>query len=128
MVQKEVGKRICADKGNKTYGILSVLLGAYFDLRYAFTVPPSVFRPPPKVDSGVIHLKRRSDPPDVPFSSLKRVVKLGFNQRRKTLRNALKSLNLPDFEGKEALLQNRAEQLGVEEFVRIAQILEASLS
>lgn len=124
MVQKEVAQRICADKGNKTYGILSVLLGAYYHLSYEFTVPPTVFRPPPKVDSGVIHLMRRSDPPDVAFKTLKRVVKLAFNQRRKTLRNALKALDLPDFEGKEEMMKLRAEQLGVEEFVRIARLVE----
>ncbi|MEM7368846.1 MAG: 16S rRNA (adenine(1518)-N(6)/adenine(1519)-N(6))-dimethyltransferase RsmA [Bacteroidota bacterium] len=123
MIQKEVGLRICAPKGNKTYGILSVLLGAYFDLEYKFSVPPTVFRPPPKVDSAVIRLSRKANPPTIAFKTLKRVVKLAFNQRRKTLRNALKSLNLPDFEGKEEMMKLRAEQLGVEEFVHLAQLI-----
>lgn len=123
MVQKEVGQRICAKEGNKTYGILSVLLGAYFDLEYLFTVPPSDFRPPPKVDSGVIRMSRKSELPDIEFKVLKRVVKQAFNQRRKTLRNSLKSLDLPDFEGKEELLKLRAEQLSVEAFIRLAGML-----
>ena len=124
MIQKEVAERICAKKGNKTYGILSVLLGTYFECSYLFSVPPAVFRPPPKVMSGVLKLKRKTVSPKVQFAMLKKVVKTAFGQRRKTLRNALKSLKLTDFEGKEELLKLRAEQLGVEEFVRICEFVE----
>ncbi|MEO0468703.1 MAG: 16S rRNA (adenine(1518)-N(6)/adenine(1519)-N(6))-dimethyltransferase RsmA [Bacteroidota bacterium] len=125
MIQKEVAERICAEKGKKIYGILSVLMGAYFDLSYEFSVPPSVFRPPPKVMSGVIRIVRKDAFPEVPFSSLKRVVKAGFNQRRKTLRNALKSLPLADFPEKEFYFTQRAEQLSVDDFVKIAGALES---
>lgn len=121
MVQKEVAQRICADKGSKTYGILSVLLGAYFERRYLFSVPPGAFRPPPKVMSGVLKLERKANLPEVSASALKHLVKTAFNQRRKTLRNALKSIPLQEFEQKEAWLQLRAEQLGVEAFLKLAE-------
>ncbi|MEQ9305875.1 MAG: 16S rRNA (adenine(1518)-N(6)/adenine(1519)-N(6))-dimethyltransferase RsmA, partial [Marinoscillum sp.] len=91
MIQKEVADRIAEKEGSKTYGILSVLLQAFFDIEYLFTVPPQVFIPPPKVQSAVIRLTRNNvkslDCDEVLF---KRVVKAGFGKRRKTLRNALK--------------------------------------
>ncbi len=120
MIQKEVADRICAGPGSKTYGILSVLLGAYFHCVYAFSVPPEAFRPPPKVMSGVIRLQPRETRPEVSFPALKRVVKTAFQQRRKTLRNALKSLplDLP-----ESLGSQRAEQLEIEVFVDLARQL-----
>lgn len=121
MVQKEVADRICADSGNKTYGILSVLLGAYYEVRYALTVPPGAFAPPPKVMSAVIVLDRRPDPPAVEYQVLKAVVKAAFNQRRKTLRNALKSVSFPWDEKHEAWMALRAEQLPVEAFIELAQ-------
>lgn len=124
MLQKEVAQRLAAPPGNKDYGILSVLLQAWYDIEYAFTVPPGAFDPPPKVQSGVIRLKRNAvtnlgcDP--VKF---KQVVKTAFNQRRKTLRNALKPLNanLPDH----PLLDLRAERLGVGEFVELTRMLNS---
>ena len=121
MVQKEVADRICSPPGNKTYGILSVLLGAYFDLSYAFTVAPGAFIPPPKVKSAVMVLERKAILPEVPFPHLKQVVKSAFNQRRKTLRNALKSLHFNEFEGKAELMGQRAEQLSVEQFIYLTQ-------
>ncbi|MEM7658474.1 MAG: 16S rRNA (adenine(1518)-N(6)/adenine(1519)-N(6))-dimethyltransferase RsmA [Bacteroidota bacterium] len=124
MIQKEVAERICSPPGSKAFGILSVLMGAYYDLSYEFSVPPQVFRPPPKVMSGVLRMSRKSDFPDVPFSQLKRVVKQAFSQRRKTLRNALKGLPLGEFEGKAELLSKRAEQLSVETFVEMTRHLE----
>jgi 16S rRNA (adenine1518-N6/adenine1519-N6)-dimethyltransferase len=105
--------------GNKTYGILSVLLGYYFELKYAFTVPPGAFQPPPRVQSGVMRMERKVQEEAVEFSMLKKVVKAAFNQRRKTLRNALKGLSFSAFEGKEALMSKRAEQLPIEDFVRL---------
>lgn len=117
MIQKEVADRICAPSGNKQYGILSILLGAYFERENLLAVPPDVFRPPPKVMSGVIRLSRKEELPNVNFSQFKAVVKTAFNQRRKTLRNALKSISFQDFEGKEALFQKRAEQLEIEDFL-----------
>ncbi len=115
MFQKEVAQRIAAKPCNKDYGILSVLLQAYYDIEYLFTVPPEAFTPPPKVQSGVIRLirnKRTSLP--FPDKTLVTVVKTAFNQRRKTLRNALKSL-MPDLS--ECYASLRAEQLSVEDFV-----------
>ena len=108
MFQKEVAARITAKPGNKTYGILSVLSQAYFKTEYLFDVPPEVFDPPPKVVSGVIRLKRfRTSIPDCDEKFFKSVVKLAFNQRRKTLRNALKSI-LPEGYSSD-VLQLRAE-------------------
>ncbi len=123
MIQKEVADRICSPPGNKTFGILSVLLGAYYDLSYAITVSPQVFIPPPKVKSAVIVLNRKTELPNVSFSQLKRVVKQAFNQRRKTLKNALKGLEFEDFPKKEEIMCMRAEQLRVDQFVFLAQRL-----
>ena len=123
MFQKEVAQRLCAPPGSKTYGILSVLCQAYYDLTYDFTVPPSVFNPPPKVDSGVMHMVRKSVDPTIDFKILKRGVKAAFGQRRKTLRNALKTLNLPEgFE--HPYLSKRAEQLSHEQFVELLNAIE----
>lgn len=122
MFQKEVAQRIAAPPGNKEYGILSVLLQAFYDIEYLFTVPPDVFTPPPKVDSGVIRLKRNTTatlPCNEAF--FKRCVKAGFNQRRKTLSNALKanSLTAPPI-----YASKRAEQLSVEEWIDLVCIIE----
>ena len=120
MIQKEVADRLVSPPGNKAYGILSVLLQAYYDIEYLFTVPPSVFNPPPKVDSAVIRFKRNA------VASLgcdevlfKRVVKQAFQMRRKTLRNALKPINLPEQMLSMPILDSRAEQLSVSQFVSL---------
>ncbi|RMG29651.1 MAG: ribosomal RNA small subunit methyltransferase A [Bacteroidetes bacterium] len=126
MVQQEVAARICAAHGSKTYGILSVLLGACFERHYLFDVPPSAFRPPPRVMSAVLRLERKPGLPGVQPDKLKQLVKMAFNQRRKQLKNALKGLVIPDFEGKEKLLQLRAEQLSVADFIWLARQLEQS--
>lgn len=134
MLQKEVADRLASDKGNKVYGILSVLLQAYFDIEFLFKVPPGVFFPPPKVMSAVIRLKRNGvDHLPCDEKLFKSLVKQGFQNRRKTLRNALKRLNLPALEaGKPAtlickeLLDNRAEQLSVADFVFLTQQIEKS--
>jgi len=119
MLQKEVAERICAGPGSKTYGILSVLLKAYYDSEYLFTVPEHVFSPPPKVKSGVIRLRRNGiESLNCDEKLFLRVVKACFNQRRKTLRNSvraafqLKSENYPE-------LYLRPEQLSVDQFVRL---------
>jgi 16S rRNA (adenine1518-N6/adenine1519-N6)-dimethyltransferase len=126
MVQKEVGKRLAAPPGNKEYGILSVLLQAYYTVTYQFTVKPGVFHPPPKVDSGVITLQRNAVT-QLPCDEKKfaTVVKLGFNQRRKTLRNALKSLAIQEKlpAAHLYLLDKRAEELSVADFVQLTQCL-----
>ena len=118
MFQKEVAERVAAGPGNKTYGILSVLLSAFYNIEYLFTVHEHVFNPPPKVKSAVIRLTRN----DVTV----RVVKAGFNQRRKTLRNALRSANLPIEAVDETLLSKRAEQLAVSEFITLTKTIQLS--
>ena len=127
MLQKEVAQRIASKKGNKTYGILSVLLQAYYDVEYLFSVPPEVFAPPPKVNSGVIRLRRNDvEALDCDEKLFFRVVKQGFNTRRKTLRNALKPMGLSDELKADPMLDLRAEQLGVEEFVYLTNKLDPS--
>lgn len=127
MFQKEVAQRICEKEGTKAYGILSVLTQAYFDAEYLFTVGPEVFNPPPKVDSGVLRLIRKKDYSlrcnEVLF---KKIVKLAFNQRRKTLRNSLKSLALPNEITIDKVFQQRPEQLSVEGFIELTLLIESA--
>jgi 16S rRNA (adenine1518-N6/adenine1519-N6)-dimethyltransferase len=119
MFQKEVAVRIASKPGNKDYGILSVLLQAFYDIEYCFSLGPEVFSPPPKVNSGVIRLKRNKVTDlGVSESLFKSVVKMGFNQRRKTLRNALKALQLPD----NPYMSKRAEQLSVSDFLELTKM------
>lgn len=125
MFQKEVAQRICEKEGSKTYGILSVLAQAFYDAEYLFTVPPSVFNPPPKVDSGVLRLRRKENlslPCDEKM--LFKVVKTAFQQRRKTLRNSLKSFNISDKIKEDAIFGQRPEQLSVSQFIALTQKLE----
>ena len=122
MFQKEVAQRITQKEGSKISGILSVLTQAFYDTEYLFTVPPTVFDPPPKVDSGVIRLIRKKDytlPVDEQL--FYKVVKTAFNQRRKTLRNSLKSFNLSDKLREDAIFAERPEQLSVQEFINLTQ-------
>ncbi len=116
MFQKEVAERIASKPGKKAYGILSVFMQAYYDVDYLFTVDENLFNPPPKVKSGVIRCRRKENLIlDCDEKSFIRVVKTGFNQRRKTLRNSLKSI-IP--EGKDVpFLNQRPEELSWEEFV-----------
>jgi 16S rRNA (adenine1518-N6/adenine1519-N6)-dimethyltransferase len=125
MFQKEVARRICEKEGSKTYGILSVLTQAFYDVEYLFTVPPGVFNPPPKVDSGVLRLRRKKDislPCDEKM--LYKVVKTAFQQRRKTLRNSLKTLQLSDKLKEDVIFGQRPEQLSVQEFIVLTQKIE----
>jgi len=124
MFQKEVSERITARHGNKTYGILSVLTQVYYDTEYLFTVNPNVFNPPPKVKSGVIRLTRKETFPDIDYDYFKKVVKTAFNQRRKTLRNSLKSYNLSDNLKQACIFAKRPEQLSPAEFVELAQMIK----
>ena len=121
MIQKEVAERLAEPPGSRTYGILSVLLQAYYDIEYLFTVDENVFAPPPKVKSAVIRLKRNSRKSlDCDEKLFFTVVKTAFNQRRKQLRHSLKPL-LPkkDDEAEPKILDYRPEQLGVEDFVEL---------
>ncbi|GAB1858290.1 16S rRNA (adenine(1518)-N(6)/adenine(1519)-N(6)) -dimethyltransferase RsmA [Flavobacteriaceae bacterium MHTCC 0001] len=129
MFQKEVAQRICAKAGSKIYGILSVLTQAFYDAEYLFTVPPSVFNPPPKVDSGVLRLIRKenyilscSEP------LFFKVVKAAFQQRRKTLRNSLKTFDLSDNLKANVIFGKRPEQLMVQGFIELTQLIEADRS
>jgi 16S rRNA (adenine1518-N6/adenine1519-N6)-dimethyltransferase len=125
MVQREVAERICSAPGSRVYGILSVLLKAWYDIDYLFTVSENVFSPPPKVKSAVIHLKRnkreRLDCDEKLFFS---VVKRCFNQRRKMIRNPVKMMVHPDA-GTMPLLSLRAEQLSVEQFTELTNWVAA---
>ena len=128
MFQKEVAERVAASPGSKTYGILSVLLSAFYNIEYLFTVNENVFNPPPKVKSAVIRL-RRNDVKSLECDEklFVQVVKAGFNQRRKTLRNALRQLNLPLDRINEETLAKRAEQLSVAQFIEITKTIESCL-
>jgi dimethyladenosine transferase len=127
MLQKEVAERICAPPGSKTYGILSVLLQAFYSAEYLFTVQETVFVPPPKVKSGVIRLIR-NNVTDLGCDErlFKRVVKACFNQRRKTLRNSVRSaftLKREDYTD----FGLRPEQLSVESFVRLTNWISENM-
>ncbi len=127
MLQKEVAERIVSKHGSKVYGILSVLLQAYYDISYLFKVSPGVFTPPPKVMSAVIRLTRNDRKLlECDEALFVRVVKQGFNNRRKTLRNALKNLNLAAAVSSLPLLDKRAEQLAVEDFIHLTRLIEES--
>lgn len=126
MLQKEVAERLAAKPGTKSRGILSVLLQAWYDIEYLFTVEPDVFNPPPKVKSGVIRMTRNSvESLDCDERLFKNVVKTSFGQRRKTLRNSLKPLfpaGVPD----NAMMALRPEQLSVEQFVELTNLVASS--
>ncbi|MFT4781563.1 MAG: 16S rRNA (adenine1518-N6/adenine1519-N6)-dimethyltransferase [Psychroserpens sp.] len=125
MFQKEVAARICSKEGSKVYGIMSVLVQAFYEAEYLFTVPPTVFIPPPRVDSGVLRLKRKKNftlPVDEKLFF--RVVKTAFQQRRKTLRNSLKSFNLSDNLKANAIFDKRPEQLSVDAFLELTLLVE----
>ena len=125
MFQKEVAQRICAKEGNKTYGILSVLTQAFYHTKYCFTVPPEVFNPPPKVESGVIHLLRKENYRlSCDESLFFRVVKTSFNQRRKTLRNSLKAFELSNYLKEDAIFDRRPEELAVADFISLTEKIE----
>jgi 16S rRNA (adenine1518-N6/adenine1519-N6)-dimethyltransferase len=124
MFQKEVAQRVAEPPGSKQYGILSVLLQTYYDIKYCFTVDEHVFIPPPKVKSGVIRCVR-NDRKQLPCDEklYGQVVKATFNQRRKAIRNTVKPF-LSGVQVEHELLGKRPEQLSVEEFIELTQIIE----
>jgi 16S rRNA (adenine1518-N6/adenine1519-N6)-dimethyltransferase len=125
MFQKEVAERCAAKPGSKEYGILSVFLQAYYKVEYLFTVKAGVFNPPPKVLSGVMRLSRNEMKELACDEKLFwQVVKAGFNQRRKTLRNALSSLINKEKMTEEPLLDLRAERLSVADFVKLTNMIQ----
>jgi len=125
MLQKEVADRLAAKHGSKTYGILSVLLQAFYDLKLLFKVSPGAFHPPPKVMSAVIRLTRNQRK-ELPCDELlfRTIVKSSFQMRRKTLRNGLKHLNLPGSLLALPIMDKRPEQLSVGEFIELTQQIE----
>lgn len=129
MIQKEVAERMAAAPGSKTYGILSVLLQAWYDIEYLLTVPEHVFNPPPKVKSAVIRMTRNSTTHlGCDETLFKRVVKTGFNQRRKTLRNSLKPLLGKENEiFDDPIFDKRPEQLSVQQFIELTNRIERYL-
>ncbi len=128
MFQKEVAKRIAAEPGSKIYGVISVLTQAFYNVDYLFTVPPEVFNPPPKVESGVIRLTRKKDfTLAVDEKLFRKVVKTAFNQRRKTLRNSLKTFNLSDKLREDVIFAKRPEQLSIQQFIKLTQSIATDL-
>ena len=124
MIQKEVADRIAEKPGSKVYGILSVLLQAWYDIEYVMSVGSGAFAPPPKVQSAVIRLRRNGRTAlGCDERLFKQVVKTAFNQRRKTLRNALKPLLPEGADTSDPIFDLRAERLGVEDFVRLTRLL-----
>ena len=128
MVQKEMAERMAAKEGSKTYGILSVLMQAWYDIDYLFTVHENVFNPPPKVKSAVIKM-RRNAVTDLGCDEklFVNIVKQAFNQRRKTLRNSLRSLLSPEIIDHE-VFNKRPEQLSVKEFIDLTNLIGSSAS
>jgi len=125
MFQKEVAERIAHKEGSKAYGILSVLCQAFYEVTYLFTVPPTVFNPPPKVNSGVLMMRRKENfKLSVDEALFFRVIKTAFNQRRKTLRNSLKSFNLSDKLREDAIFAQRPEQLSVTQFIALTDKIQ----
>ena len=126
MLQKEVADRLCAPPGSKTYGILSVLLQAFYKLESLFKVSPGSFSPPPKVISSVIRMTRNNRK-ELPCDELlfRTVVKAAFGKRRKTLRNALKHLTLPASVSGLEIMGKRPEQLSVEDYIFLTQRIGA---
>ena len=128
MIQKEVAERIASKPGKKAYGILSVLLQAYYDIEYLFTVDEHVFNPPPKVKSAVIRMKRNNRQGlGCDEALFKNIVKTAFNQRRKQMRNSLMQLVGKDNPIlNEPIFTKRPEQLSVEEFIELTQLIQNS--
>lgn len=124
MFQFEVAKRICAPPGSKTYGILSVLVQAFYSTEFLFSLSPHHFNPPPKVDSGVIRLtKKNTQYLDCDEKLFFKIVKTSFQQRRKTLRNSLKSFNLSINIKEDAIFEKRPEALSVDDFILLTNII-----
>lgn len=122
MFQKEVAERTASVPRTKEYGILSILVQAYYEVKYLFTVHENVFNPPPKVKSGVLKLTRNPKPGLTGNEILfKQIVKTGFNQRRKKLSNALKPLTIPESLKNHSFMDKRAEELSVEDFISFTQ-------
>ena len=122
MLQKEVADRIVANHGSKTYGRLSVMMQTFFEVESMFTVPKESFNPKPKIESSIIYLKTRAKPLTENTKLLEKIVKVSFSQRRKTLKNCLKSILIQ--EQTEIDLSQRAEMLSIENFITLMKDYE----
>ena len=128
MFQYEVAERICENEGSKKYGIISVITQAFYETKLLFEVPNNFFSPPPKVNSAVILLKRKKNLKiDCDEKLFFKIVKLSFQQRRKTLRNSLKQINLSDNLREHIIFDKRPEQLSVDQFVDLTNLINKDL-
>lgn len=127
MFQKEVAQRIAASHGSKAYGVTSVLTQAYFDCKYLFDVSPACFEPPPKVMSGIIQLKRKTEKINCDEILFKRIVKAAFNQRRKTMRNSLKEFISGKEMAADEIFNLRPEQISVWQFQELTNLIDSGI-
>lgn len=126
MFQKELADRVIAPPGSKTYGVISALAQLFFNGKRVFNLEPGAFNPPPKVKSTVIILERRTDSPEVDYKTYRRLVKMSFSQRRKKLRNTIGQFFSDDIVESNPYFQERPEQLGVDDFVTLVNLLESN--
>tara|TARA_B100001057_G_scaffold362607_1_gene365178 strand:- start:2784 stop:3548 length:765 start_codon:yes stop_codon:yes gene_type:complete len=123
MFQLEVAERICSNYGTKKYGILSVLIQAFFEVKMMKHIKPQSFFPIPNVDSAVIKISKKTDTINCDEILFKRIVKQSFGQRRKTLRNSLKIFNIPDIKKEDTIFAKRPEQLSVSDFIYLTNLV-----
>ena len=123
MFQLEVAERICSNYGTKKYGILSVLIQAFFEVKMMKKIKPNSFLPIPKVDSAVIKISKKTDTINCDEILFKKIVKLSFGQRRKTLRNSLKIFNITDIKKEDTIFAKRPEQLSVSDFIYLTNLV-----
>jgi 16S rRNA (adenine1518-N6/adenine1519-N6)-dimethyltransferase len=123
MFQYELAERICSNKGTKKYGILSVLIQAFFSVELLIKIKPESFNPPPKVNSAVIRIKKVRDKIDCDEILFKQIIKSAFNQRRKTLRNSLKSFKKIEYIKEHSIFDKRAEELDVDDYIFLTNLL-----
>ena len=123
MFQYEVAERICSNKGTKKYGILSVLIQAFFSVELLIKIKPESFNPSPKINSAVIRIKKVRDKIDCDEILFKQIVKSAFNQRRKTLRNSLKSFKKIENIKEHSIFDKRAEELDVDDYIFLTNLL-----
>ena len=124
MFQLEVAERICSNYGTKKYGILSVLIQAFFEVKMMKKIKPNSFLPIPKVDSAVIKISKKTDTINCDEILFKKIVKQSFGQRRKTLRNSLKIFNIPYIKKEDAIFAKRPEQLSVSDFIYLTNLVD----
>ena len=123
MFQLEVAERICSNYGTKKYGILSVLIQAFFEVKMMKKIKPNSFLPIPKVDSAVIKISKKTDTINCDEILFKKIVKQSFGQRRKTLRNSLKIFNITDIKKEDTIFAKRPEQLSVSDFIYLTNLV-----